>query len=95
MKQAMSATTAARSFMQQRGEISQNETNEAHDKEVSELKEKVQELEDKLSYERKDKSALKSQAENLSKSYDTLAEEHSSLQKKLTAGGDNDNKKDD
>lgn len=35
MRQAQSATTAAKSLLAQRGEIEQNDSNEAHDKEVS------------------------------------------------------------
>lgn len=35
MKQAESASTAAKSLLAQRGEIAQNTSNEAHDKEVS------------------------------------------------------------
>lgn len=35
MRQAQSATTAAKSLLAQRGEIQQNDSNEAHDKEVS------------------------------------------------------------
>jgi hypothetical protein len=34
MRQAQSATTAAKSLLAQRGEIAQNDSNEAHDKEV-------------------------------------------------------------
>lgn len=35
MRQAQSATTAAKSLLAQRGEVEQNESNEAHDQEVS------------------------------------------------------------
>lgn len=57
------------------------------------LRNQVKELEDELRYEQKDKQAMKEQAENVSKQYDSLTEEFSKLQKKLTvAGGD---KKDD
>lgn len=35
MRQAQSATTAAKSLLAQKGEVDQNESNEAHDKEVS------------------------------------------------------------
>ncbi|KAK4872471.1 hypothetical protein RN001_014500 [Aquatica leii] len=94
LKQAQGATTAARSFMTQRGEMAQNESNEAHDEEVSSLKKQIQELEDKYQVELKDKLAMKTQAENLSEQYDSLAEEHSKLQKKLTAGADADKKSD-
>lgn len=95
LKQAQGASATARSLMSTRSEVTQNESNEAHDKEVTALKEKVEELQQKLQYEVKDKRALKDQAENLSKQYDTLAEEHSKLQKQITAGGDSDSKKDD
>ncbi|KAK5640603.1 hypothetical protein RI129_011414 [Pyrocoelia pectoralis] len=95
MKQAEGASKAARNIMSQQGEMAQNESNEAHDKEVSDLKEKIEELEGKLRFEAKDKEALKSQAENLSKQYDDLAEEHSKLQKKVTSSGDDESKKDD
>ncbi|KAF5282462.1 hypothetical protein FQA39_LY17577 [Lamprigera yunnana] len=95
LKQAQSATTAARSMMKQTGEMAQNESNEQHDKAVSELKEKIDELEKELQKEVKDKLAMKTQADNLIREYDTLTEEHSKLQKKLTAGGDVDTKKSD
>ncbi|KAF2878942.1 hypothetical protein ILUMI_27215 [Ignelater luminosus] len=94
LKQAQGASATARSLLSQRNEVTQNESNEAHDKEVTELKNKVEELEEKLQYEVKDKQALKQQAENLSKQYDSLAEEHSKLQKTITAGGDSESKKD-
>ncbi|KAH0814711.1 hypothetical protein GEV33_008079 [Tenebrio molitor] len=94
MRQAQSATTAAKSLLAQRGEIAQNDSNEAHDKEVTDLKNKLKELEDQLATEVKDKTALKKQSDNLAKEYDRLAEEHSKLQKKITiSGGDADTKK--
>lgn len=92
MRQAQSATTAAKSLLAQRGEIEQNDSNEAHDKEVTTLKNKISELEDELKLEKKDKTALKQQADNLAKEYDRLAEEHSKLQKKVTIGGVGDKK---
>ncbi|XP_018575769.1 B-cell receptor-associated protein 31 [Anoplophora glabripennis] len=92
MRQAQSATTAAKSLLAQRGEIEQNDSNEAHDKEITALKNKITELEDELKLEKKDKSAVKQQAENLAKEYDRLAEEHSKLQKKITIGGVGDKK---
>ncbi|KAJ8922339.1 hypothetical protein NQ315_004282 [Exocentrus adspersus] len=92
MRQAQSATTAAKSLLAQRGEIEQNDSNEAHDKEITSLKNKITELEDDLKLEKKDKSALKQQADNLAKEYDRLAEEHSKLQKKVTIGGVGDKK---
>ncbi|XP_066260375.1 B-cell receptor-associated protein 31 [Euwallacea similis] len=94
MAQAQSATNAARSLLAKSGEIQQNNTNEAHDKEVSELKEAIKSLEDELALEAKDKQALKTQADNLAKEYDRLAEENIKLQKKITIGA-GDNKKDE
>ena len=95
LKQAQSASTAARNMMSQRGEMADNESNEAHDKEVAGLKEQIEDLEEKLKREEKDKLAMKTQAENLSEQYNRLADEHSKLQKNLTAGGDNESKKDE
>lgn len=86
MRQAQSATTAAKSLLAQRGEIQQNDSNEAHDKEITALKKKISDLEDELKIEQKDKTAVKTQADNLAKEYDRLAEEHSKLQKKITIG---------
>lgn len=86
MRQAQSATTTARSLLSQRGESAQNDSNEAHDKAVSELKNQIkelqaknQELESNLTKEKKDKEALKSQADSLTKEYDRLAKEHAKV----------------
>jgi len=72
--------------------MAQNDTNEAHDKEVTELKEKLAKAEEALEYEKKDKNALKNQAESLSKEYDRLNEEYFKLQAKVE--GDVETKKD-
>lgn len=94
MRQAQSATTTARSLLSQKtlGESAQNDSNEAYDKAVSELKvqikelnSKIVELENELSKEKKDKEAVKSQAESLVKEYDRLNAEHAKLQQ---SGGD-------
>ncbi|XP_065161615.1 B-cell receptor-associated protein 31 isoform X2 [Atheta coriaria] len=85
LKQAAGASSAARAFMKDA-----NEPN----KEVDNLKKQVKELEAELILEAKDKKALKSQAENLTKEYDRLCEEHSKLQKQVTVSGKGD-KKDD
>ena len=92
MKQAQSATSAARNLLQKSGESAQNDSNEVHDKVVNELKNQLKdleaknlELENQLTKEKKDKTALKSQADSLTKEYDRLNEEHSKL---LKAGGD-------
>lgn len=88
MRQAQSATTTARSLLSQRtiGESAQNDSNEAHDKAVSELKNQIKqlqvrngELETELEKEKKDKAAVKSQAESLAKEYDRLTDEHAKL----------------
>lgn len=88
MRQAQSATTTARSLLSQRtiGESAQNDSNEAHDKAVSELKNQIKELQAKnlelendLIKEKKDKEALKSQADSLVKEYDRLSNEHSKV----------------
>ncbi|XP_011173333.1 B-cell receptor-associated protein 31 [Solenopsis invicta] len=88
MRQAQSATTTARSLLSQRtiGESLQNDSNEAHDKAVSELKSQIkelqaknQDLESNLTKEKKDKEAIKSQAESLTKEYDRLTKEHAKL----------------
>ncbi|CAH0546361.1 unnamed protein product [Brassicogethes aeneus] len=87
MRQAQSATTAAKGLLAQKGEIDQNATNENRDKEVSILKSKVEDLEEELKVAKKDKTAIKTQADNLAKEYDRLAEENIKLQKKITVGG--------
>nr|QBH73427.1 bcr-associated protein [Encarsia formosa] len=92
MKQAQSANAAARSYLQKSGESAENASNEVHDKNIKELKIQLKELESKkteleneLAKEKKDKLAVKSQADSLAKEYDRLNEEHSKL---LTTGGD-------
>ncbi|KAK2585270.1 hypothetical protein KPH14_009965 [Odynerus spinipes] len=88
MRQAQSATTTARSLLSQKpsGESTQNDSNEAHDKAVSELKSQIKELqvkklelENELIKEKKDKEALKSQADSLVKQYDLLSDEHAKI----------------
>ncbi|XP_044736127.1 B-cell receptor-associated protein 31 isoform X2 [Chrysoperla carnea] len=93
MRQAQNASTAARTLMAQHGEEAQNSSNEAHDKQVSALKGLITDLEEKLEKEKKNSSALKSQAESLNKEYDRLTSEYSKLQKSITASGGD--KKDD
>ncbi|XP_062559997.1 B-cell receptor-associated protein 31 isoform X2 [Armigeres subalbatus] len=87
MKQAQSATAAARSLLSQ-----QKKEDETGDKpkpsapsadEADELKKRVAELESELVRERKDKEAMKSQSESLNREYDRLTEEYSKLQRKI------------
>lgn len=93
MRQAQSATSTARSLLSQRtaGESAQNDSNEAHDKVVSDLKNQIKELQTKnhevennLTKEKKDKEAIKSQAESLAKEYDRLITEHVKLTQSST-----------
>lgn len=88
MKQAQSATSAARTLMNQQKDGDKKA--DAKDKpagdapNTDELKKKVAELEQELAKERKDKEAMKSQSESLNREYDRLTEEYSKLQKKIT-----------
>lgn len=98
MKQAQSATTAAKNLLQKSGENAQNDSNEIHDKVVKELKSqlkdseaKILQLENELIKEKKDKMAIKSQADSLTKEYDRLNEQHSKF---VSAAGSGDKKKD-
>lgn len=88
MKQAQSATTAARTLMsQQKGDEkpTDSKAKPAGDAvNVEELKKKITDLEAELTKERKDKEAMKSQSESLNREYDRLTEEYSKLQKKIT-----------
>ncbi|XP_052872082.1 B-cell receptor-associated protein 31 [Anopheles cruzii] len=90
MKQAQSATSAARSLMNQQKGDEKPDTKtkpaaaDAPKPNVDELKKKITELEQELTKERKDKEAMKSQSESLNREYDRLTEEYSKLQKKIT-----------
>lgn len=85
MRQAQSATSAARTLMSQKDGDDKKEG----DSVVAELKKKIVELEQNLVKERKDKEAMKSQSESLNKEYDRLTEEYSKLQRKITVSGGN------
>uniref|UniRef100_A0A182VTA9 Endoplasmic reticulum transmembrane protein n=1 Tax=Anopheles minimus TaxID=112268 RepID=A0A182VTA9_9DIPT len=89
MKQAQSATSAARTLMSQQKDGDKKA--DSKDKpaggdapNTDELKKKVADLEQELAKERKDKEAMKSQSESLNREYDRLTEEYSKLQKKIT-----------
>lgn len=94
MRQAQSATVAAKTLMAQQttDEKKEKGNTEANDKLINDLKEQIKEVEEELKLEKKDKMAMKEQAQNLSKEYDRLTEEHAKLQKQVTSSGD---KKDD
>ncbi|XP_016959538.1 B-cell receptor-associated protein 31 [Drosophila biarmipes] len=88
MKQAQSATAAARSLMEDKKTEKAKEAGEDTTLiELNKLRERVQELTGDLNREKKDKEAVKSQAESLNREYDRLTEEYSKLQKQITIGG--------
>uniref|UniRef100_T1E2B2 Endoplasmic reticulum transmembrane protein n=1 Tax=Psorophora albipes TaxID=869069 RepID=T1E2B2_9DIPT len=93
MKQAQSATAAARSLLSQQpkkddetttGDKPKPSAPSADDVNIDELKGRITELESELARERKDKEAMKSQSESLNREYDRLTEEYSKLQKRIT-----------
>ncbi|ALC43539.1 CG13887 [Drosophila busckii] len=85
MKQAQSATAAARSLMEdKKTDKAKEATEDTTLNECAKLKERVQELTTQLNREKKDKEALKSQADGLNREFDRLTEEYSKLQKKIT-----------
>jgi len=81
-KQALSATAAAKRFM----EDQENRTNEVgekkKEKELQVAREEIASLKSEVSRLTKDRDTMKLQAESLTKEYDRLSDEHSSLQKK-------------
>ncbi|XP_055845609.1 B-cell receptor-associated protein 31 [Episyrphus balteatus] len=91
LKQAQSATAAARNLMSSKPDEKAKEAKEAEPDntvtEITDLRKRVQELTSSLNKEKKDKEAIKSQAESLNREYDRLTEEYSKLQKKVTISG--------
>jgi len=81
-KQALSATAAAKRFM----EDQENRTNEVgekkKEKELQVAREEIASLKSEVSRLTKDRDTMKLQAESLTKEYDRLSDEQSSLQKK-------------
>ncbi|KAL0281561.1 UNVERIFIED_CONTAM: hypothetical protein PYX00_002509 [Menopon gallinae] len=101
LKQASGASSLAKDLMNSgvlflllKGILAENKSNEAHDKEVTELKKQLADLQKELESEKQDKNTLKKQSEALNKEYDRLSDEFNKLEKKLaiTSSGD---KKDD
>ncbi|XP_055597456.1 B-cell receptor-associated protein 31 isoform X2 [Uranotaenia lowii] len=85
MKQAQSATAAARSLLtQKKDDETKPSAPSADEVAVDDLKKRISELETELARERKDKEAMKSQSESLNREYDRLTEEFSKLQKRVT-----------
>lgn len=92
MRQAQSATTAARTLLsQQKTDEKPTDAGKKGDTKpdelIGELKQKILELTKELERERKDKEALKSQATGLEKEYDRLTEEYSKLERRVTVSG--------
>ncbi|KOC64634.1 B-cell receptor-associated protein 31 [Habropoda laboriosa] len=94
MRQAYSLTTTVESLSQKTiGESTQNDSNEAHDKALLELKNQIKklqienkELEHQLTKEKEDLEAIKFQAQSLAKEYDRLTDED--LTESLKSSGD-------
>lgn len=85
MKQAKSASDAARSLMsEQKKPAAGGDTVD-----TSKFEQRIKELEAELKREVKDKEALKSQAESLNREYDRLTDEYSKLQNKVESAAGN------
>lgn len=86
MKQAKSASEAAQSLM--KDDKSSGGDKSASDKEVSKLKELLEEKESELAKAKSSEDALKKQAKSLTDEYDRLTAEHQKVLKKQKAEGD-------
>jgi len=95
LKQASSASDAARRLMAEQGSKKGTSETSMHSKdEVQVLETEVNTLKEELTNVKRDRDAIKSQAESVSKEYDRLLREHEIVQKKLNAGGGGDKKGD-
>lgn len=86
MKQAKGASDAARNLMSQQDKGQADKKSNVgggDDSAVKALKETIAKLEKELNRERKDKEALKSQAESTNREFDRLTEEYSKLERKV------------
>nr|BAN20871.1 bcr-associated protein, bap [Riptortus pedestris] len=90
LKQAKSATTTARTLLnnQGAGEDAQNTSNEAHQVELNKLQQEIEAQKKEIESLKKDKEAVVSQAKSLEKEYDRLTEEHRKLQLKVNVSGE-------
>jgi len=100
LKQASSASDAARRLMDQGAGSSGNDKNKGGDTKdesakVGKLETEVNTLKEEIVRLTKDRDAVKSQAASLSKEYDRLSEEHVKLERKLKISGGGGDKKDD
>lgn len=82
MKQAKSASDAAKNLMGKDDKSSGDKTKEGEPKEVAKLKELLKEKEKELTKAKSNEEAIKKQAKNLTEEYDRLANEHKALQSK-------------
>lgn len=80
MKQAKSASDAAKSLL--KDDKSGGDKSSGQNKEVTKLKEMLEEKEKELAKARANEEVIKKQAKNLTEEYDRLMEEHKSLQGK-------------
>ncbi|KAH9512537.1 b-cell receptor-associated protein [Bulinus truncatus] len=103
MKQAQSATAAAKQFMEEKVITDDNKKNSATEekdlthveKELNEVKADLEKTQEELYKARLDLTSMKRQAESTNQEYDRLLEEHSKLQKKFAVleGSDTEDKK--
>jgi len=89
LKQAKSASDAARNLMKQNTESEKEPVEDKTLQELVALRSRVQALTASLKKEQTDKEVMKTQSENLNKEYDRLTEEYSKLQKKVNISGGN------
>jgi len=89
MKQASSATAAARKFM---SESSGN--NDTNREEIERLQTEVNELKDELETTKTDRDTMMSQSKSVTDEYDRLLKEHEKLQRKVERGAGGDKKAD-
>ncbi|XP_055882110.1 B-cell receptor-associated protein 31-like [Biomphalaria glabrata] len=91
LKQAQSATQAAKMFMEEKVITDENKLNSATEekdfshveKELNEVKADLERTQEELYKTRLDLSSMKKQAESTNQEYDRLLDEHAKLEKKL------------
>ena len=88
LKQAQSASAAASSLLQKSKDEKDDDEKEEQSEKIALLETKVKSLKEELNKTNKDREAMKSQAESLTKEYDRLMEEHRKLQNSVSASGD-------
>jgi len=89
MKQATSASDAARRLLDDNSDKPKKGTGDGPSKDrIDILQTKVTNLMEELDNVKKDRDAVKSQAQSVSKEYDRLMSEHEKLQRKISVQGD-------